>query len=265
MGSTPDAVRAVGSPRAPRLRPAQRLARRGVERVAGAILRSRAADLGLTRHRGRRDRRVVALTFDDGPVQGGTERVLDALAELGVQATFFCVGVNAERHPELIRRAVAEEHVIAAHSMWHNRLDALPLSGAGHITRCQTVLHAITGHTPALYRAPWGWLTPWEALRLRRRGLTIVGWSVYTRDANQPPPPVAAMLARTLARVRPGAIILCHDGFAAADACDRPATVALVRALVPELRARGYDFVTIPGMLGTSAYQVADSSADMDG
>ncbi|HEY7983249.1 MAG TPA: polysaccharide deacetylase family protein [Ktedonobacterales bacterium] len=226
--------------------------------MAGAVLRSRAAGLGLARRRGPRDRRVVALTFDDGPVLGGTERVLDALACLGVPATFFCVGVNAERHPELIRRAVAEGHVVAAHSMWHERLAALPVSGAAHIERCQAVLRAVTGRAPALYRAPWGWLTPWEALRLRRRGLTIIGWSVYTGDANQPPPPAATMLARTLARVRPGGIVLCHDGFTGADACDRPATVALVNALVPALRARGYDFVTVPDLLGIPAYQEVD-------
>jgi peptidoglycan/xylan/chitin deacetylase (PgdA/CDA1 family) len=232
-----------------------------VERAAGAILRSRAADLALSRHHGPRSQRVVALTFDDGPVLGGTEWVLDALARLGVPATFFCVGVNADRHPELIQRAVAEGHVIAAHSMWHNRLDALPLTGAEHVDRCQAILRGITGRTPALYRAPWGWLTPWEAQRVRRRGLTIVAWDVYTRDASEPPPPAEAMLARTLARVRPGSIVLCHDGYAHAEAYERPATVALISALVPALRAQGYAFATVPDLLGIPAYQATDALA----
>lgn len=234
---------------------ARRAARRVAERAGGAILRSRAADLALSRRHGPRDRRVVALTFDDGPVRGGTERVLDELARLGVAATFFCVGVNAERHPELIRRAIAAGHVIAAHSMWHNRLDALSLTGAAHLDRCQAALRDTSGHVPALYRAPWGWLTPWEALRVRRRGLSLIAWDVYSLDANEPPPPAQAMLARTLARVRPGSIVLCHDGYAHADARERPETVALIAALVPALRARGYDLVTVPDLLGIPAYQ----------
>jgi peptidoglycan-N-acetylglucosamine deacetylase len=227
------------------------------ERALGALLRSPLADLGLLRRHGSRSRRVVALTFDDGPVRGGTERVLDALARLGVPATFFCVGVNVERHPELVRRAVAEGHVVAAHSMWHNRMHALPLTGAAHIDRCQATLRAITGSAPALYRAPWGWLTPWEALRLRRRGLTIIGWDVYSGDANEPPPPPEAMLAKVLRRVRPGSIVLCHDGYTGADVYDRPATVTLVNTLIPALRAWGYEFVTIPDLLGIPAHQTS--------
>jgi peptidoglycan/xylan/chitin deacetylase (PgdA/CDA1 family) len=242
-----------------------RFGARVAERAVGAVLRSPAADLGLARRHGPRRRRVVALTFDDGPVRGGTEDVLDALARLGVSATFFCVGANAERHPELIRRALAEGHVVAAHSMWHDRMVALPLTGASHIEHCQSVLQEITGRAPALYRAPWGWLTPWEALRLRRRDLTIIGWDVYSRDANEPPPPAAEMLLRTLRRVRPGSIILCHDGYAQAETYERPATVALVNALVPALRAQGYAFVTVPDMLGILAYQATDSKADKEG
>jgi peptidoglycan/xylan/chitin deacetylase (PgdA/CDA1 family) len=239
-----------------------RLATRVAERAAGAVLRSPVADLGLARRHGSRRRRTVALTFDDGPVRGGTEVVLDALSRLGVPATFFSVGANAERHPELIRRALAEGHVVAAHSMWHDRMAALPLSGSSHIDRCQSVLCGITGRVPALYRAPWGWLTPWEALRLRRRGLAIVAWDVYTGDAYEPPPSAAEMLARMLRRVRPGSIILCHDGYPQADAYERPATVALVNALVPALRARGYAFVTIPDLLGIPAYDEANEAVE---
>jgi peptidoglycan/xylan/chitin deacetylase (PgdA/CDA1 family) len=244
-------------PRAARWRPGamRRFGARVAERAAGAVLRSPVADLGLARRHGPRQRRAVALTFDDGPVQGGTRAVLDALARLGVPATFFCVGANAQRHPELVRRTLAEGHVVAAHSMWHDRMVALHLAGTSHIDRCQSVLREVTGRMPALYRAPWGWLTPWEALRLRQRGLTIVAWDIYTRDANEPPPPAAEMLPRTLRRVRPGSIILCHDGFPQADAYERPATVALVNALVPALRARGYAFVTISDLLGIPAYQ----------
>jgi peptidoglycan/xylan/chitin deacetylase (PgdA/CDA1 family) len=143
--------------------------------------------------------------------------------------------------------------------MWHDRMAALPLTGAAHIDRCQAVLREITGRTPALFRAPWGWLTPWEALRLRRRGLTIIGWDVYSRDANEPPPPAEAMLARTLRRVRPGSIVLCHDGYPQADACERPATVALVNALVRALRAQGYGFVTIPDLLGIPEYHALEA------
>jgi peptidoglycan/xylan/chitin deacetylase (PgdA/CDA1 family) len=233
----------------------KRLASPALDPLGYALLMSRAADLGLAHRHGLRTAPRVALTFDDGPVLGGTEVVLDALGELGVPGTFFCIGANALLHPEIIRRADAAGHVIGAHSMHHGRIQAVSLTDTAHIDECLAVLREVLGRTPALYRPPWGWLTPWEALRLRQRGLAIIRWDVETLDSERPCPPGDAMAAWTLPRVRPGTIIVFHDGFTHADRYEKPETVRALRLLVPELKARGYTFVTVPELLGIPAYQ----------
>lgn len=226
-----------------------------------ALLMSRVADLGQAHRHGPRTEWRVALTFDDGPVLGGTEAVQDALNELGVPGTFFCVGANVLQHPEIVLRGYAAGHVIGAHSMNHARITAVSLIGASHIDECVAVLRDVLGRTPALYRPPWGWLTPWETLRLRHRGLEVIRWDIETPDSDLPCPSGDAMFAWTLPKVRPGSIIVCHDGFTHADRYEKPETVRLLRLLIPELRARGYTFVTAPELLHIPAYQDDDVPA----
>lgn len=230
--------------------------------VGNALLMSRAGDLGMAYRHGDRAHRVVALTFDDGPVLGGTEDVLDALAELHVPGTFFCIGANALQHPELVRRAYQAGHVIGAHSMNHSRITALSPVGTAHIDECLQTLRAVLGRTPALYRPPWGWMTPWEVLRLRRRGLAVIRWDIETPDSLVPCPSADMIYSSTLPRVRPGTIIVFHDGMTHADRFERPETVRALRMLVPELRVRGYSFTTVPELLGIPAYQ--DDVAETD-
>jgi peptidoglycan/xylan/chitin deacetylase (PgdA/CDA1 family) len=220
-----------------------------------ALLMSPVADLGLARRHGDRTRKAVALTFDDGPVLGGTEAVLDALGEYGAPGTFFCIGANAHQHPEIIRRAYAAGHVIGGHSMNHGRIQAASLTDTAHIDDCLAELTAVLGRTPALYRPPWGWLTPWETLRLRQRGLEVIRWDIETPDSLLPCPAADAMFQWTLPRVRPGTIIVCHDGFTHADRYAKPETVQLLLLLIPELLRQGYELVTIPALLGIRAYQ----------
>lgn len=233
--------------------------------IGNALLMSRAGDLGMAHWHGDRARKVVALTFDDGPVLGGTEDVLDALAELRVPGTFFCIGANALQHPELMRRAYTAGHVIGAHSMNHSRVTALSPVGTAHIDQCLDAIHGVLGRTPALYRPPWGWMTPWEVLRLRRRGLAVIRWDIETPDSLVPCPSADVIYAATLPRVRPGTIIVFHDGMTHADRFERPETVRALRMLVPEIRARGYSFATIPELLGIPAYQDDGAEASQGG
>jgi peptidoglycan-N-acetylglucosamine deacetylase len=184
------------------------------------------------------------------------------LAEHDVRATFFCIGANVRLHPELVRRAYAAGHVIGAHSMHHSRLATVAPVGAAHIEDCLRELARAVGRTPALYRAPWGWMTPWEALRLRRRGLEIIRWDIETPDSLLPCPSGDAIYSWTLPRVRPGSIVVFHDGFSHADRYDKPETVRALRLLIPRLRARGYGFVTVPELLGIRAYQDAPDPRD---
>ena len=233
----------------------RKLASAILDPIGNAVLMSRAGDLGLSHRHGARTERRVALTFDDGPVAEGTEEALDALAEFQAPATFFCVGVNVRQHPEIVRRAAAAGHVIGAHSMNHSRLTSIAPFGSAHIDDCVSAIRETIGKTPALFRVPWGWMTPWELLRLRRRGLAAIRWDFETPDSLDPRPSGEQIAEWTLPYVRPGSILVFHDGAAHVDHYPKPETAQALRLLLPTLKERGYQFVTIPELLGIPAYQ----------
>lgn len=226
-----------------------------LDAVGNAVLMSPVGDVGMAHRHGLRTHKQVALTFDDGPVLGGTEDVLAALAEHNVPATFFFIGANTLLHPEIVERAYAAGHAIGAHSMNHSRITTVSPSDTAHIDDCVRELRRVIGRTPALYRPPWGWMTPWEAMRLRQRGLAIIRWDLETPDWKVPCPPADEMCAWAMPQIKPGTIIVFHDGMTHAERHEKPETARSVRLLVPELRARGFEFVTIPDLLGIPAYQ----------
>lgn len=191
--------------------------------------------------------RRVALTFDDGPDPQRTPAVLDLLARQGVRATFFVVGARAEAHPELVRRMVAEGHVVGNHSYTHSW--RFPLRSLGRtveeLRRTGEVLHRITGRRPRLFRPPFGVTNPTIARAVRRLGLDPVGWSIRSLDTmGQSPERVAA---RILRRLHPGAVILLHDRCAGSE--------RLVGLLVEGLRSRGLEPVTLPELFDIEAYE----------
>jgi peptidoglycan/xylan/chitin deacetylase (PgdA/CDA1 family) len=210
---------------------------------------------GYFRNHGPRDQRKVAITFDDGPSKPCTEGLLDAMAELNVKSTLFCVGVNVAWHPDLVMRAYNEGHVIANHSYEHSRKAGLRLgNNCDHIDRGAKAISEIIGCRPRLYRPPWGWMAPWEGHRLTKRGYTIVGWDIRTADWQWPEPDGRWMAEEARKRTQPGSIILFHDANAGVKIWDKKQTIRAVRHLVPALRADGYEFVTIPELFNIPAY-----------
>lgn len=234
-----------------------------LDAVGNAVLMSPLGDLGAAHRHGSRERNRVALTFDDGPVIGGTEEVLDALGDHNVPGTFFFIGANIWLHPDIVRRAYEAGHAIGAHSMNHSRLDTVSFNDTAHIDDCVRALETVVGRRAALYRPPWGWMTPWEARRLRQRGLAIIRWDVETPDWKVPCPSGDTIAAWTLPLVRPGTIIVFHDGMTHAERHEKPETALAVRLLIPALRAQGYDFATIPELLGIPAYADAGTVSDI--
>lgn len=204
---------------------------------------------------GDRQKQHIALTFDDGPVAGGTERVLDTLGEFGVPGTFFCLGANTRQHPEIVQRTVREGHVVGNHSMHHSRIDGLSLRNNAHFLESERVLQSVLGHAPRLYRSPWGWSSPWEVYRLRQHGLEPIGWDVYTLDWQNPCPDGDWIGRGVIQATRPGSIVLFHDGFTHALRHEVPETVKALRLVIPTLQKQGYAFVTIPDLLGISVFK----------
>jgi peptidoglycan/xylan/chitin deacetylase (PgdA/CDA1 family) len=195
----------------------------------------------------------VALTFDDGPNEPYTSRLLDTLADRQVAATFFQVGRCALRYPAVTRRVVADGHVLANHSFSHSFSSyATQPRQRWEIDRTQELLHDLTGVRPALYRPPWLCHPPWVLASVRSRGLQVVsGTFGHPLEVFQPP---AAMLAAGAARrARPGAILILHDGREARGG-PRSQTVATVGPLIDRLRDRGYTFTTVDRLLGVDPY-----------
>ncbi|CAA9297711.1 MAG: hypothetical protein AVDCRST_MAG48-1065 [uncultured Friedmanniella sp.] len=214
---------------------------------------SRSQLFGPFPHRGDTDEPVVALTFDDGPNEPWTSRLLDVLGEREVPGTFFQVGRCAERHPDVTRRVVAEGHVLGNHSLSHafGRYVTQP-GQAAEIRGGQQVLRAVAGVTPLLYRPPWLCHWPWVLRGVERSGSSVVSGTFGSLlEVAQPSP--ARIAAAAAGRAAPGAVLILHDGREARGG-DRASSVAAVGPLVDRLRARGYRFTTVDRLLGLPAY-----------
>jgi peptidoglycan/xylan/chitin deacetylase (PgdA/CDA1 family) len=187
---------------------------------------------------------VVALTFDDGPNPDATPRILDALGELGVHATFFVLGRHVLRWPELVRRAVAEGHLVANHGHHHRKLHLRTPSFVRRDLELGTAaIVDAAGVRPRYFRAPHGFRAPWVTPIARALGQTTVGWSLGVWDSDRPG--VDAIVERTALGARAGSILLLHDGDGYDPAGDRRQTAAAVPTIVQRLRDRGLRFVTV--------------------
>ncbi len=192
----------------------------------------------------------MALTFDDGPREPYTSQVLDILRDFGVHATFFLVGENVERHPGLVRRMLREGHGIGNHSFTHRSLPTLGASAAfDEIARTDWAIRAATGVRPHLLRPPYGAMS--STLRgpagvASRAGHLLVMWDVEVRDWSSSTSALR-VATQTIRRVRPGSIVLLHDGGG-----DRSRTVAATRWMIGYLSREGFDFATVPELLAQS-------------
>ncbi len=212
--------------------------------------------LGDFPYRGCTDRRVVALTFDDGPNEPYTGRISDYLESQGIRATFFQVGRAVRADPETTRRLLRSGHVIGHHSDAHRFLRCLSRQSLEEELSAGLATFREMGLYPALYRPPWLLRVPALFPLLRAHGLRPVSGSFCH------PLEVAQIDARRIARAavaqaHPGAILIFHDGHDG-HAGDRSQTVRAVRLVVEELRARGYGFVTVDELLGIPAYHAPE-------
>lgn len=200
-------------------------------------------------------RQAVALTFDDGPDPAFTPRVLDILREKGAPAAFFLVGGRADEHPELVRRIQAEGHLVGNHSFSHAAAINFGLHGSlrREIDRCQAVIRRLTGRIPAFYRPPHGFKNPALGDVLEDCGMIAVGWQVRGFDAVRGD--AAGIGDRILKRVKPGGVLLLHDGSGLQGTADRSATLEALPRIIDGLRERGLELVRLDDLLGRPAYQ----------
>jgi peptidoglycan/xylan/chitin deacetylase (PgdA/CDA1 family)/uncharacterized membrane protein YbhN (UPF0104 family) len=187
----------------------------------------------------------AAITFDDGPSAEFTPAVLDTLAAAGVRATFFVLGRHVRAHPEITRRIVAEGHELASHGDDHS---LLTFQGPTEIARQlraldEAVVNATGGEPTPLFRAPHGFRSPFLVPVARRLGYRVVGWTAGVWDTAKPG--VDRIVARSVAGLRPGAIILLHDADGSGNHDDRAQTVSALPEIIAAGHRDGLEFVTI--------------------
>ncbi|MGW4892734.1 polysaccharide deacetylase family protein [Kitasatospora sp. NPDC004240] len=222
------------------------------EAAAGPVERRLAAQgralLGGTGDGPTGDAPVVALTFDDGPHPVHTPQVLDVLRRLDAPAAFFCVGLHALAHPGLVRRIVDEGHTLGNHTWSHAYLPELgPAALRRQLDLTGEVLADAAGTgLPTLLRPPYGGRSAGTLERIAELGLTTVLWDVETDDWARPGPEVIA--ERVMRQVRPGSVVLMHDGGG-----DRSQTVAALPPVIARLRAEGYRLVPVGDLLTAPA------------
>lgn len=201
--------------------------------------------------RGPRRGRELYLTFDDGPNAGATGSILETLEREAVPAAFFMVGAHVRRYPELARAAAGAGHEIGNHTDHHVKLH---LRGPGAIAtelgEAHRTLVETTGKAPRSFRAPHGFRNPFLWQATRRLGYRVFGWTFGVWDSD----PVGAetIRARVRARLRPGAIILLHDGDGYDPAGDRRPTAAALPGIIADARDAGYTFCPLSALLKAS-------------
>jgi len=191
--------------------------------------------------------KVVALTFDDGPWRDSTDAVLAQLKAAGVKATFFMTGRQLRNRPVGARRVRDAGMEIGTHSDNHVLLAHAPKDVVRHeIGRGADQVQRTLGFRPLWYRPAGGSVSPFVRAEAKRLKLRLILWSIDPRDWSRPG--TATIAARILDRVKPGAVILMHDGGGT-----RSQTVAALAKVLHGLQARGYRMVTLSELYHVSA------------
>ena len=187
----------------------------------------------------------IAITIDDGPDPEVTPQVLAILEQHGAVATFFCIGALAQRHPDLCREIARRGHAVENHSLQHRHTFALRGVAAlrREIDGAQAALTALTGERPQFFRAPAGLRNPLLDPLLQRSGLQSAAWT--RRGFDTRPVAAATVLRRLTHTLSAGDILLLHDGHAGRQPDGTPTIVAVLPALLAEIRSARLTPVTL--------------------
>jgi peptidoglycan-N-acetylglucosamine deacetylase len=194
----------------------------------------------------------IALTYDDGPNDPHTMRLLDVLAKHNVRATFFMIGRYVQQRPDIAREVANAGHVVGNHTFTH---PLLILKSAGETRQelrdCRSAIQDAIGEHSNLFRPPFGGRRPATLRVARELGLAPVMWNVTGYDWNIPP---AALIEQKVAKqIRGGDVILLHDGGHKQMGADRSQTVLATEQMITRYKSEEYNFVTIPEMMRNTA------------
>lgn len=182
--------------------------------------------------------KTVYLTFDDGSVPEVTPWVLSILGQHGIKATFFCIGDNISKHPEVVQQVVAEGHTIGNHTFnHHNGWDTDTDMYLRNFEACEAIIAKHTSSQPAkLFRPPYGKIKRAQSKAIRKKGYKIIMWDVLSADFDQSISPEKC-LKNVVKNVRPGSIIIFHDSIKAQQNLRHALPLA-----ISHLKREGYKF-----------------------
>jgi len=193
--------------------------------------------------------RILALTFDDGPDPRHTLSIAELLSARGHTATFFTLGEAARDHPDVVRSIATLGHEIACHGNDHRLLGfALPRSIDRQLDGWESAVEAALGRPGTrLLRTPHGVRSPWLVAVARRRGYAVCGWNGSVFDTAEPG--VETIVRRVLGLLRPGAVVLLHDGDGARRGASRSQTVTALGPILDAMDVRGLRSVELSALL----------------
>jgi len=198
--------------------------------------------------RGSRRSQDLYLTFDDGPNPTATERVLEILDLHHVPAAFFLVGDQVARHPELARLIGSTPHEVGNHTMHHGKLH---YRGPHFIRRelhsAHELISGATGRSIRIFRAPHGFRNPFVKSAVHQLNYAVFGWTFGVWDSDRPG--ADKIRLRTRAKLKPGAIILLHDGDGSDPHGDRSQTAQALPGIIADALEAGYSFRSVSALL----------------
>ncbi|GGC75681.1 hypothetical protein GCM10007216_02750 [Thalassobacillus devorans] len=193
---------------------------------------------------GNADKKQIALTFDDGPEDTYTPKILEILKEKDVKATFFVMGERVREYPAELQKIHREGHAIGNHTWDHPHLPELTEEEmTENILHTNTVIEEITGVKTDIIRPPFGEIDPDQLELLQKQGFESIMWTADSKDWEGIP--AEEIVERVMKDASPGAIVLQHNYHVEGDF----ETVEALPELIDELRAEGYEFVTVPELV----------------
>ena len=198
-----------------------------------------------------RGSRRLALTFDDGPNDPHTLRLLEILGKEGVRATFFMIGAQVERRPDIVRAVAAAGHEIGNHTYSHPLLIFRnSIEVRSEISRCEDAIRQVAGVTTRLFRPPWGGRRSSTLRAIRAAGYEPILWSASSYDWSAKS--AWQIVDNVTRQVRGGDVILLHDGDHKRPDGDRTFSVQATDELIRRYRSEGYEFVTVGEMMSNA-------------
>jgi peptidoglycan/xylan/chitin deacetylase (PgdA/CDA1 family) len=196
-------------------------------------------------------KRIIALTFDDGPHEKCTEEILEILKQNEIHATFFVIGRNLQAHPEIVKEAYKNGNVIGNHSFSHSRFTTLSEKEiVDELLKTNELIYNTIGVYPLLFRYPYGGCSDKSREVVDSLGFTTIAWCDATNDYDADKTTSEKIAEDIIKLAKPGAIIILHDGGG-----DREKTVQALPIIIKALKEKGYRFLTLPELLKVEAYR----------